>query len=31
MNPAVFVFSAEIEFVDGITEIYKGDVVLLQH
>ncbi len=31
MNPAVFVFSAEIEFVDGITEIYKGDVALLHH
>lgn len=30
MNPGVFVFVAEIEFIDGITEIFKGEVVLLK-
>ena len=28
MNPAVFVYLAEIEFIDGVTLIYKGDVTL---
>ena len=28
MNPAVFVYMAEIEFADGSTELYKGDVTL---
>ena len=29
MNPAVFVFWVEIEFLDGETEIFKGDITLL--
>ena len=28
-NPAVFVYYAEIEFVDGETVLYKGDVMLM--
>jgi len=28
MNPAVFVYFAEIEFIDGVKIIYKGDVAL---
>ncbi len=28
MNPGVFVYFAEIEFIDGIKKIYKGDVFL---
>ncbi len=28
-NPAVFVYYAEIEFVDGETELYRGDVMLM--
>lgn len=28
LNPNVFVYYAEIEFIDGIVEIYKGDVIL---
>lgn len=28
MNPAVFVWFAEIEFIDGSVEIFKGDVTL---
>ncbi|MEM6965191.1 MAG: gliding motility-associated C-terminal domain-containing protein, partial [Bacteroidota bacterium] len=28
MNPAVFVYFAEIEFKDGLVRIYKGDVAL---
>ena len=28
MNPAVFVYFAEIEFKDGVKIIYKGDVAL---
>ncbi len=28
MNPAVFVYFAEIEFIDGVTILYKGDVTL---
>lgn len=30
LNPAVFVFFAEIEFIDGETEIYRGDVTLVK-
>lgn len=30
MNPAVFVWFAEIEFLDGRVELYKGDVVLMR-
>jgi gliding motility-associated-like protein len=30
MNPAVFVWFAEIEFVDGNTEVLEGDIVLLR-
>jgi len=30
MNPGVFVYWAEIEFVDGSTELYKGDVTLMR-
>lgn len=29
MNPGVFVFWAEIEFIDGSTSIFKGDVTLM--
>jgi len=29
LNPAVFVYFAEIEFVNGRTEIFKGDVTLI--
>ena len=29
LNPAVFVYFAEIEFVDGVTRLYKGDVTIL--
>ncbi len=30
MNPAVFVYWAEIEFIDGVVILYKGDVTLLR-
>ncbi len=30
MKPAVFVYYAEIEFKDGLTEIFKGDVILMR-
>ena len=30
MNGGVFVYLAEIEFVDGVTEVFKGDVLLLR-
>ena len=30
LNPAVFVYWAEIEFVDGVKKIYKGDVTLIK-
>ncbi|MEM9919740.1 MAG: gliding motility-associated C-terminal domain-containing protein, partial [Bacteroidota bacterium] len=30
LNPAVFVYWAEVEFVDGWKELYKGDVTLLR-
>ncbi len=30
LNPAVFVYFAEIEFIDGRVEIYKGDVTLMR-
>ncbi len=30
LNPAVFVYYAEVEYIDGSTEIIKGDVTLLQ-
>ncbi|MEM6964338.1 MAG: gliding motility-associated C-terminal domain-containing protein [Bacteroidota bacterium] len=28
MNPTVLVYFAEIEFIDGVTKVYKGDVTL---
>ncbi|HQU58919.1 MAG TPA: gliding motility-associated C-terminal domain-containing protein, partial [Saprospiraceae bacterium] len=30
MNGGVYVYMAEIEFVDGVTELYKGDIMLLR-
>lgn len=30
LNPAVYVFWAEVEFIDGSTEIFKGDVTLVE-
>ena len=30
LNPAVFVWYAEIEFIDGRVELFKGDVVLVR-
>ncbi len=30
LNPAVFVYFAEIEFIDGVTLMYKGDVTLME-
>ncbi len=30
LNPAVFVYFAEIEFIDGRVEIYKGDLTLFR-
>jgi hypothetical protein len=30
MNPAVFVWWAKIEFIDGQTEIYFGDVTIVR-
>ena len=30
LNPAVFVYFAEIEFIDGVKIIYKGDVTILE-
>jgi len=30
MNPGVYVYMAEIEFVDGLKEIYRGDVTLMR-
>ncbi len=30
MNPAVFVYIAEIEFLDGVVKMYKGDVTLVK-
>jgi len=30
LNPAVFVYFAEIEFKDGVKIIYKGDVTLME-
>ena len=30
MNPAVFVYYAEVEFIDGVVELYKGDVTILK-
>lgn len=30
LNPAVFVYWAEIEFIDGVKILYKGDVTLMQ-
>jgi gliding motility-associated-like protein len=30
MNSGVFVYMAEIEFVDGVVELYKGDVLLMR-
>ncbi len=30
MNPAVFVFYAEVEFLDGHVEVYKGDVSIVK-
>ncbi|HHM21339.1 MAG TPA: hypothetical protein ENJ20_04880, partial [Bacteroidetes bacterium] len=30
LNPAVFVWTAEVEFKDGVVEFYKGDVTLIK-
>ncbi|MFT5169377.1 MAG: gliding motility-associated-like protein, partial [Saprospiraceae bacterium] len=30
MNPGVFIYLAEIEFIDGRVELYKGDVTLVR-
>ncbi len=30
MNPAVFAYWAEIEFIDGVKKLYKGDVTLMR-
>ena len=30
MNPAVFAFWVEVEFVDGVVQFYKGDVTLVK-
>jgi hypothetical protein len=30
MNPAVFVYYAEIEYIDGRVELFKGDVTLVR-
>ena len=30
MDPAVFIYFAEIEFIDGHVEMYKGDITLLK-
>ena len=30
LNPAVFVYVAEIEFIDGVKEVFKGEVVLVR-
>jgi len=30
LNPAVFVYYVEVEFLDGTTEIYKGDITLIK-
>ena len=30
MNGGVYVYLAEIEFVDGVTELFKGDVLLMR-
>ncbi len=30
LNPAVFVYFAEIEFIDGVIILYKGEVTLMQ-
>ena len=30
LNPSVFVYLAEIEFVDDVVELYKGDVTLIR-
>ena len=30
LSPAVFVYFTEIEFIDGVTQTFKGDVTLIQ-
>ncbi len=30
MNPGVFIYMVEIEFIDGRTQLYKGDITLLK-
>lgn len=30
MNPGVFVWVVEIEFIDGVVELYKGDVTIIR-
>ncbi|MBK9103821.1 MAG: gliding motility-associated C-terminal domain-containing protein [Saprospiraceae bacterium] len=30
LNPGVFVYTAEVEFIDGVTKIYTGDVTLIK-
>jgi hypothetical protein len=30
MNAGVYVFYAEVVFADGLTEVFKGDVILMR-
>jgi gliding motility-associated-like protein len=30
MNPGVYVWYMEVEFIDGVVELYKGDVTLIR-
>ena len=30
MNGAVFTYFAEIEFIDGVVELFEGDVLLMR-
>ena len=31
LNPAVFIYFAEIEFIDGSTQLFKGDLTLIMN
>jgi len=30
MNPGVFIYLLEIQFVDGVVKMYKGDVSIIK-
>ncbi len=30
VNPGVYVYTAEIEFIDGVNMVFKGDVTLVR-